>query len=108
MSKKTNHKNLARKQARIKDARRRAYRKRQRILWGVIGGVIVILLAFLVLPRISGPQKASAAASCGDLAPTPTKTFDSEFPMCIDPSIDYAATIDTSKGPIQLDLTPQS
>lgn len=111
MTKKTNYKNLARKQAKLHQDRAHKHRRRRISGWSVaIFLFIGMLVAFVVLLPSSEEKDASkddtvdstdASVECSKLEPPPRVT---PYPMCLSTSSDYEAVIATSDGPITVQL----
>lgn len=104
MTKKTQHKNLARHQAKIRAAQHH-HRRRRRISWWSVGIIAFIAMFVLFLTFYVGRsgEEEVAEPSCDAL---PSQPWSEPFPMCIQEDGSYTATLKTSEGPITVELLP--
>ena len=107
------------------ERRARQQRSRRRLL--LFGGLIVAFFAVVFVLSLLGDDDEDAADSTTTTAPVTsttvesttecpaadgssprTTTFETPPPTCIDPSKTYTATIQTSEGPITVDLDTEN
>lgn len=106
MSQKTNHKNLARKQSKMRDARAQQRRTRRMMGAGAVAALVVIVVLFLTLRPGKDAGSPLANGECVPGAKPASTTFTKPFDMSIDPKASYTAIVCTAKGPITIALTP--
>ncbi|GAC1505762.1 MAG: hypothetical protein NVS1B3_04480 [Candidatus Dormibacteraceae bacterium] len=85
-----------------------AWRRRPWAPAVIVGVLIVAVLATgLLVNRALAPQVPAALAGCGTSVQIAPREFIGRQPMCITATNKYAATVNTTQGPIVIQLHPE-